>query len=104
MKVSIKEDQLVRIADQAIIYQCACPAQVAQVVRRLIDLYEFQQDCLDSCETDKLVHAEIALATQSAHALMEDCLYRVLKLEGWDLETLEMPKDLQKRLLERFAA
>lgn len=45
------------------------------------------------------VHQRIAAAVHSAHVTMEACLEDVLALEGWDRTTLEMPANLQKRLL-----
>ncbi|PIP02787.1 MAG: hypothetical protein COW18_08205 [Zetaproteobacteria bacterium CG12_big_fil_rev_8_21_14_0_65_54_13] len=100
MKVCYQDDQLERIVDQAVIYQCACPAQVVNALRFLRDLHNYQQDCLNESDTDKLVHQCIATDAESAYKLLEDCLGKVLKLEGWDEETLKMPENLVKRMVE----
>ncbi|GAC1599575.1 MAG: hypothetical protein NVS3B2_00890 [Ramlibacter sp.] len=44
-----------------------------------------------------LVHQAIADATEQSHALMEQCLTRVLALEGWDPVTLAMPEALRDK-------
>lgn len=92
------DSQLIRIMDQATIYMCACPAQVGDMARKLRYLFAYQQKCLESGSSDinQEVHERIALATREAHRLMETCLQDILRLEGWDLETLEMPAGLRK--------
>lgn len=89
--------QVSKVLDQALAYQCACPAQVCRTIFELRELYEYQRDCADATDTDREVHGAIAAATAAAHAVMEDCLARVLALEGWDLATLVMPQALRAR-------
>jgi hypothetical protein len=91
---------LTKILEQAAIYDCACPAQICDRISSLRALYDYQDHCLDLTDTDRKVHSRIAEAVSTAHAQMEDCLADVLKLEGWDMKTLQMPTDMQKRLLK----
>ncbi|PKO88350.1 MAG: hypothetical protein CVU16_14150, partial [Betaproteobacteria bacterium HGW-Betaproteobacteria-10] len=42
------------------------------------------------------VHQTIAAATLEAHVLMENCMEKVLIMEGWDLVTLKMPEGLRR--------
>lgn len=92
-------EDLLRIIEQAAIYECACPAQVCKQIQGLRALYEYQARCLEQSETDRQVHQTIAAAARQAHALMEACLDDILRLEGWDRATLTMPASLQKRFL-----
>ena len=102
MKTQFSAVQITKIIDQALVYQCACPAQVATTILELRDLYDYQRKCKESAETDKRVHEAIARATAETHAIMEKCLEHVLSLEGWDREALTMPLDLQKRPTKSF--
>ena len=45
------------------------------------------------------VHNRIAQATVAAHSIMEACMQDILKIEGWDPETLKMPDNLRDLLL-----
>ena len=96
MKPQFTDEQLSHIIDQSLIYQCACPAQVAKHIIGLRDLYAYQENCLNQTDTDVAVHQRIALEASRAHATLEECLQAVLVLEQWDLETLQMPVSLQK--------
>jgi hypothetical protein len=97
MESQFSDQQLSHIIDQSLIYQCACPAQVAKHLIGLRDLYEYQQNCLNQTETDKAVHQRIASDAQRAHIALEECLHQVLLLEEWDMTTLAMPASLQKK-------
>ena len=97
MKTQFSAVQISKIIDQALVYQCACPAQVATTILELRDLFDYQQRCRESSETDRRVHEAILRATADTHAIMEKCLDQVLAIEGWDRETLSMPAQLQKR-------
>lgn len=79
------------------IYQCACPAQICKAIGQMRELHKYQQECLVDQSTDRAVHERIALAAERAHAELEHCLDDVLRLEGWNTETFEMPPDLAKR-------
>ncbi len=100
MNTHYSNDQLTHIRNQALIYQCACPAHVTVVVDAIRTLHQQQQDCLNESDTDQAVHTRIKQSAQKAHAELEDCLTDILKLEGWDLNTLQMPEYLKKRLLD----
>ncbi len=95
MKEKYTAAQISRIIDQALVYQCACPAQVCKTLLELRELWAYQQNCLGKTDVDKAVHQAIALSTEIAHAEYERCLEALLQLEGWDLATLTMP-DLMK--------
>lgn len=86
--------QLHAIIEEAAIYMCACPAQVCQHLLGLRDLYAYQEQCQGQAGNAE-VHAAIAAATERAHAELEDCLDRILTLEGWDRTTLKMPPGLR---------
>lgn len=88
--------QLTRILDQALIFQCACPAQVCRTLIGLRELFDYQLNCGNRTESDHKVHAAIADSTARSHAEMEACLSRILELEAWDMATLTMPKELRK--------
>lgn len=90
--------QVSRILDQSLAYQCACPAQVCRTIFELRELYDYQVDCGNQTDEDEQVHATIAATTEQAHALMEECLARVLEIEGWDPATLAMPEKLRARM------
>lgn len=96
MNTQFTDEQLSHIIDQSLIYQCACPAQVAKHIIGLRDLYAYQENCLNQTDTDVAVHQRIALDAARAHAALEECLQAVLVLEKWDMHTLQMPVSLQK--------
>ncbi len=90
-------EQLEKVIDEGMVYMCACPAQVAQNIRNLRALFDYQKNCLTDPKNDPTVHEEIAKAAQAAHALMEDCMDKILDIEKWDRATLSMPAGLRKR-------
>lgn len=79
-------------------YQCACPAQVCRAIFELRELHDYQRNCGNDTQNDVAVHSSIADATERAHAVMEECLTKVLSLEGWDPATLAMPESLRKKV------
>lgn len=92
--------QLKRILDQSMIYMCACPAQICKQLSAVKNLYDYQSKCLNRTDTDRAVHQRIAESAMRAYADLEACLRDVLILEGWDMETLEMPACLQKKMFD----
>lgn len=88
--------QLAHIIDQAMIYQCACPGQVAQHILGLRELFRYQTHCRATRTEDFGIHARIMESVQKTHAEMEICLADVLAAEGWDMATLTMPESLRK--------
>lgn len=92
--------ELEQIVEEATIYMCACPGQVAVQLRSLRELYRYQDRCQVDPGNDPAVHREIAEASLRAHALMEDCMERVLAIEGWDRTTLKMPEGLRRKRTE----
>lgn len=98
------DQQLEQIIEEATIYMCACPGQVAVQLRSLRELFRYQGNCRIDPGNEPAVHQAIAAATVQAYAVMEDCLDQVLTLEGWDRTTLQMPEGLRRKraeLLER---
>lgn len=99
MKYLFSREQLDSILKQSMMYACACPAQICKVIKDQRVLYTYQQECLNQDDTDKAVHQAIADTLEVTHAQLEACLKDVLTLEGWDLETLEMPPAILKKLM-----
>ncbi|MDP3637472.1 MAG: hypothetical protein U0989_18820 [Azonexus sp.] len=97
MEMRYTSQQLEKIVDEATIYMCACPAQVAVQLRYLRELYRYQTRCQLDPGNDQAVHQTIAAATLEAHALMENCMEKVLTMEGWDPITLKMPEGLRRK-------
>ncbi len=89
--------QLETIVDEATIYMCACPAQVAVQLRQLRELYRYQANCAIEPGNDQAVHQEIAASAVAAHSVMEDCMDKILAMEGWDPVTLKMPEGLRRK-------
>lgn len=100
MQAKYSKEQLMHIREQALLYQCACPAQVSVLLAEIMNLFDYQHDCLNKTDTDARVHAAIAQASELAYPIFEQCLTDVLILEGWNMETLEMPPLLKKRMYE----
>ena len=84
------------VLEQAMIYMCACPAQVAATLRTVRELHRYQERCMESPKADKAVHVEIAKAAAAAHTVLQDCLLKIIELEGWDRSTLQMPEGLRE--------
>ena len=68
--------ELEKIINAGIIYMCACPAMVADSVRKLREMYRYQLNCLEDPENCSAVHQSIARNTAIAHAQMQDCWTR----------------------------
>jgi hypothetical protein len=96
------DSELVHIVEEGLIYMCACPAQVAEGMRKLRTLYRYQLNCLQDPKNVSIVHQTIADSTIVAHAELQACLTKVLALEGWDRATLSMPDGLRKRQMNEM--
>lgn len=98
LKQNYSDRQLEKIVDEATIAMCACPAQVAGMISKLRQLFAYQKNCGErgSSEVSEAVHERIALATSEAHQLMEQCMQDILRIEGWDETTLDMPAGLRQ--------
>lgn len=96
------DSELVHIVEEGLIYMCACPAQVADGLRKLRELYRYQLNCLQDPKNVFAVHQTIADSTIIAHAELQECLTKVLVLEGWDRATLSMPEGLRKRQMREL--
>lgn len=102
MQTKYNDAQLSRVIDQALVYQCACPAQVCRAIFELRELYDYQMKCATDSTNDQSVHHTIAETAAQAHEAMEKCLERVLEIEGWDPENLVMPDGLRKKTAKSF--
>ena len=100
MKEKYDPSQISKVLDQSLVYQCACPAQVCRAIVELRDLYSYQMECINDSENDALVHQAIADAAEKSHVHMEQCLTRVLEIEGWDVATLTMPPPIKAKQLK----
>ncbi|MRR49631.1 MAG: hypothetical protein EG825_01740 [Rhodocyclaceae bacterium] len=97
METRFSNEALVRIIEEATVYMCACPAQVCEQIQRLRGLVAYQTECMKTAGPGTLVsHHTIAVMAAQAHATMEECLDRVLELEGWDRATCTMPAGLRE--------
>lgn len=94
--------ELSSIVEQGMFYMCACPAQVADGVRKLRELFKYQMTCLENPQNDSLVHQTIAKSVVLAHTTLQDCLEEVVRLENWDRTTLLMPENLRQRQMKEM--
>ena len=60
--------ELENIINVGVIYMCACPAMVADSVRKLREMYRYQLNCLEDPQNCSIVHQSIARNTAIAHA------------------------------------
>ncbi len=95
LPLRFSDRQLRQIVEEAFVYMCACPAQVAEQILKLRGLHAYQQSCLDQGPVTAKVHRLIAASTARAHADLEGCLEDILTLEGWDMDSLTMPETLR---------
>ena len=102
MEIKFSNEAITRILDQSMIYQCACPAQVCRSINELRSLFAYQAGCLNLNDTDKAVHQRIVEAVKVSHAEMEKCLEDILRIEGWDMESYQMPEALMNRILQQY--
>jgi hypothetical protein len=94
--------ELSHIIGQAMIYMCACPAQVAHALQKARELYRYQAKCLSEKDNNPLVHEEIARSAAQAHETLQLCMDKVIVLEQWDRATLTMPEGLRARQMENI--
>lgn len=89
--------ELEKIVEEGLIYMCACPAQVAEAIRKIRDLHRYQSYYLNDADNDSEVHQAIAVSSARVHAELQDCMEKILVLEKWDRATLTMPPHLRVR-------
>ena len=99
MKTRLTSDQLSTIVEQAMSTQCACPSLLSRLVWDMQYLHDYQQQCLRRDNVDIEVHAAIADSVETAYPILEECLMKILRLEKWNLETLEMPTGLRDQIV-----
>jgi hypothetical protein len=100
MKEQFTAAQISRIIDQALIYQCACPAQVGRAIFEMRELYQYQMGCANNTSNDERVHVAIARATEESHKIMEACLREILEIEGWEMGSLALPESLKNKTVK----
>lgn len=88
--------QIQTVIEEAMLYMCACPAQVSTQILQLRELHTYQTHCVSKADALQQVHLRIAESTKLAHDIMEDCLLSILQTEGWDLASLKMPEGLRE--------
>lgn len=96
--------ELGKIVEEGLIYMCACPAQVADTIRKVRELYRYQMNCLQNSENDVAVHRAIAISAALTHSQLQDCMDEVLVLEKWDRATLQMPANLRVKQMKEISA
>ena len=52
MKEQFNPAQISKVIDQALVYQCACPAQVCRAIFELRELYDYQINCANDSVND----------------------------------------------------
>ena len=102
MKEQFNASQISKVIDQALIYQCACPAQVCKAIFELRELYDYQMNCASDNKNNALVHKTIAAAAEVSHEIMEECLKQILQIEGWDQSNFIMPELLKQKIPKIF--
>ncbi len=53
MQEQFNSTQISKVIDQALIYQCACPAQVCRAIFELRELYEYEIACTEDSANDR---------------------------------------------------
>ncbi len=97
------DEQLEKIKNQGLIYTCVCPSQVSEQVLGLRSLLNYQAECQKEVDERTIdTHNLIVEASVKAHEIMEKCFHDILIRECWDLETLEMPKDIRDLIAEKL--
>ncbi|MDT8991606.1 hypothetical protein RQP54_12115 [Curvibacter sp. APW13] len=96
LQVVFSDDELESIVEEAAVYMCACPGQVASELRSLRRLIRYQRDCMQNLRNNTEVHSTIEASALQAHRALEQCLMQVLEIEGWDRATLKMPAGLRQ--------
>lgn len=95
---TFSDRELEQIIDEGMVYMCACPALVADSLRKVRELYRYQLNCL----SDGNNVARGAPDHRPGRALryscaLNECLEKVLEIEQWDRATLTMPEGLRAR-------
>jgi len=70
---------------------------VAELILDARKVHAYEQRCLEEENNLPETHETISRAVEAAHRIYEECLDRVLDIEEWDRETLEMPEGLRKK-------
>ena len=102
MKQKFNASQISKVIDQALMYQCACPAQVCKAIFELRELFDYQMNCANDSINDAAVHNTIAAAAEVSHQIMEECLEKILEIEGWDQTNFVMPESLKQKPSKLF--
>jgi hypothetical protein len=96
--------ELAQVISEGLIYMCACPAQVAEAVRKVRELYRYQMNCQQDSGNERTVHQTIAKTAAATHGQLQDCMDQILLLEKWDRKTLQMPQYLRAKQLKEISS
>ena len=102
MKQQFSASQVSKVINQALMYQCACPAQVCKSIFDLRELFDYQMNCASDDINNALVHNTIAAAAEVSHEIMEECLKKILEIEGWDQTNFIMPESIRQKVPKLF--
>ena len=102
-KIEFTTADIKKIYDQSVIYQCACPAQLCMAILQLKDVYKYQLNCGKKDTIDIQIHDHIAQSTEIAHEELVRCLRKILEIDGWDLEKLEISENARLKKLNNTA-
>ena len=88
------EDIVKRLADGS----CACPADVCAAILAVRKLFGSQFECLLNAHEGLLKdsHGVMAYYAGRVHRELEECLDQVMKIEGWNPQTPEMPPEIRR--------
>jgi hypothetical protein len=97
------DEQLEKIKNQGLVYTCVCPSQVSEQILSLRLLLKYQAECQKEADERTIdTHNLIVDASVKAHEIMEKCLHDILIVEGWDLQTLQMPEYLRELIVKKL--
>ncbi len=74
--------QLAQLASISDTIACECPNHLAELVSSLTAFEQYSSECISRDAKDAALHAELYRCTGLARSLLEDCLTRVIEMEG----------------------
>jgi DNA-binding transcriptional MerR regulator len=74
--------QLAQIASLAGSIACECPNHLAELVASLNAFEQYSSECANRNAIDSALHAHLNQSAGFARAILEDCLVRVMEIEG----------------------
>lgn len=77
--------RLARLRELKATTECECPNHVATLVTALTSFEAYSKTCVSTQPEDAELHAELAVGTSRARAVMEELLMRLCEYEGIEL-------------------